>query len=114
MSIHNAGTLKLRGDWQYVPGKGDISVSTKKVNEMREFFREYKILFAAVLEKVLPPDSLYDYFRGTITFDELLEEFEFYEDLEARIKQFNQNNGIKTLLDLYTFVKKNDSFNTWD
>lgn len=108
MNIANAGTLKLHGDWKYIPGEGDISVSSKKVNEMGEFFKAYKILFAAVWEKVLPPDALYDYFRGTIDFSELLEEFDFYEDYKKELIT------IKTVTELHDFIDTRNLFNTWE
>lgn len=108
MDIQSAGTLKLHGDWKYIPGTGDISVSNKKVKEMKQFFTDYKILFAAVWEKVLPPDSLYDYFRDTITFSELLQELDFYEDYKEVLSY------VTNVIELNMFVKEHNLFNTWE
>lgn len=108
MSLDMAGTLKLYDDWDYIPGKEDKDVSTKDVKEMKSFFLNYKTLFAAVWEKILPPDSLYDYFRGTISFEELLEEFEFYNEFKDDMKV------IKNLSELTAFVKEYELFNLWE
>lgn len=108
MSIEQAGTLKLHGDWKYIPGIDDKNIGNKAINNMKSFFREYKTLFAGVWEKNLHPDALYDYFRGTITFEELLQEFDFYNDYE------NELIAIKNLKDLTEFVKEHDLFNLWE
>lgn len=108
MSINKAGTLKLHGDWNYIPGEDDKNVKEKDVKEMKAFFRTYKVLFAAVWEKMLPPDALYDYFRGTITFDKLLSEFEFYSDFEKDIKKINN------LIELSNFIRNYNLFNLWE
>ena len=108
MSIDKAGTLKLHGDWRYIPGEDDKNIGTKAIKEMKEFFRDYKILFAAVWEKELPQDSLYDYFRGTITFNEMLSEFEFYEDFKKEL------DSISSVEELTDFIDANDLFNVWE
>lgn len=107
MSIDKAGTLKLHGDWKYIPGSDDKNIGTKAIKEMKNFFLEYKTLFAAVWEKELPPDALYDYFRGTITFNELLQEFYFYDDFSDEMKD------IQTVDDLTQFVDINELFDLW-
>lgn len=106
MDISEAGTLKLHGDWKYIRGKNDISVSNKKIKEMKDFFKAYKTLFAAVWEKVLPPDALYDYFRGTTTFEELLTEFDFYDT--------GVLTGVSSLDELTNIVRENNLFNLWE
>lgn len=110
MSINKAGTLKLHGDWKYIPGEDDKKIGAKPIAEMKEFFKKYKILFSAVWEKSLPPDALYDYFRGTITFSELIQEFDFYDDY----KKDPIFNNIKELSELGQFIKEHDLFYTWD
>lgn len=108
MSIDKAGTLKLHSDWKYVRGEDDGDVDSKEVKKMIQFFKKYKTLFAAVWEKALPQDSLYDYFRGTITFEELLEEFYFYEDYKDEMKE------IRTVEDLTKFARDRQLFNLWE
>ena len=74
---------------------------------MKEFFKDYKTLFAAVWEGVIHPDVLYDYFRGTIDFKDVLIEFEFYKDYKEEMDK------IITLNELTNFVRTNDLFNLW-
>lgn len=107
MSIDKAGTLKLHGDWKYIPGEDDKGIGSKAIREMKNFFADYKTLFAAVWEKALPPDALYDYFRGVINFDEMLQEFEFYVDYKDNM------NKIKTIDDITEFVNKHNLFDLW-
>ena len=57
---------------------------------------------------MLPPDAIYDYFRGTIIFDKLLSEFEFYSDFEKDIKKINN------LIELSNFIRKYNLFNLWE
>ena len=38
------GTLKLCDDWNYSPSKDDKHVPEQKVNEMKEFFKDYIVL----------------------------------------------------------------------
>lgn len=108
MSLDMAGTLKLHGDWEYIPGTNDKKVAAKDVRRMKAFFKEYKTLFAAVWEKALLPDSLYDYFRGTITFEEMLEDFDFYDELKEEIEDVN------SLIELTDLVREYRLFNLWE
>ena len=113
INYNELGTLKLHGDWKYTPGINDGDVNGKEIRKMKEFFKYYKILFAAVWEKALPHDIVEDYFRGHATFDEVVQEFYFYNDYEDKIKHFN-GTGIKTFDDIHDFVAENNLFNTWD
>ena len=108
ISIHDVGTLKLHGDWEYIPGKNDKSVDAKSIRKMKNFFKTYKILFAAVWENQLPHDAVEDYIRGHITFSDMLKEFYFYDDYKEEI------DTIETLDELNFFVVKNNLFNTWE
>lgn len=108
MSIDKAGTLKLHGDWEYIRGEDDKDVSSKDVRNMINFFVEYKTLFAAVWEKELAPDSLYDYFRGVISFSELIQEFEFYTDYS---EELDTTNDVRDITDV---VRKYNIFNLWE
>ena len=108
MSIDLAGTLKLHGDWKYIPGKEDGDVSSKDIRNMKKFFADYKILFAAVWEKKLSPDALYDYFRGTFEFSDLTEDLTFYKEYK------NDLDMITDCKALHDFVVEHDLFNTWD
>lgn len=100
--ISEAGTLKLCDDWQYISGKNEGHISEKDVRKMKDFFKKYKVLFAAVWEGELQEGDLVDYFQGVISFDTLVESLECYlqyseelsecinvSDLEQVVRQFN-------------------------
>lgn len=108
ISIDKTGTLKLHGDWEYIPGEDDVDVSSRDVRKMKAFFATYKILFSAVWEKVLPHDAVEDYFRGHINFEDVLKEFYFYDDFRDDL------DIIETFDDLTDFVETNKLFNTWN
>ena len=108
VDYQDVGTLKMFGDWSYTPGKNDTNIKAKQIREMKAFFKEYKILFAAVWEKVLQQDAVQEYFRGIISLQELIQEFDFYNDYKEEMDE------ITTLNELYFFVKENNLFNTWD
>lgn len=115
MSIHLAGSLKLHGDWKFIPGTEDTNIDSKKIIDMKKFFKEHKILFAAVWEKQLPTDALYDYFRGLIDFDGMLQEFEFYDEYkDVELENNKALKDIRSLDELEQFIKRYNLFNTWD
>jgi len=102
------GNLELHGDWKYTPGKNDKHVKSRLKNEMIDFFKTYKVLFAAVWEKQIEEDSVQDYFRGIISFRELIKEFKFYRKYEV------QMDDIRSVQELESFVRKNSIFNMND
>lgn len=108
ISPSNVGTLKLHSDWEYIPGSEDTNVKGKKVREMKEFFRTYKVLFAAVWEKVLDESRLSAYLQGFLTLQELFKDFDFYEEYKDEI------NNIETLEEFENFVRRNRLFNLWE
>ena len=73
-----AGNLELHGDWKYTPGDNDRKVSHSKMLRMIDFFRKYKVLFAAVWEEQLNEDTLQDFFRGFCTLHDLIQDLDCY------------------------------------
>lgn len=108
ISKSSFGTLELHGDWKYTPGPDDKNVSQKQIQEMKNFFKKYKVLFAAVWESKLYDGDVQDYFRGLISFDELLTEFDFYENYKEDM------DNIDNIEQLEEFVRKYNIFNMWD
>ena len=108
ISKSSFGTLELHGDWKYTPGPDDKNVSQKQIQEMKNFFKKYKVLFAAVWESELYDGDVQDYFRGLISFDELLTEFDFYENYKEDM------DNIDNIEQLEEFVRKYNIFNMWD
>lgn len=75
---------------------------------MKEFFKKYKVLFAAVWNKEIFEDVIVAYFSGNIDFQELIQEFDFYDEYEKEMKD------IKNVAELEDFVRDNNIFNMWD
>ena len=105
MNTSTVGTLKLCDDWEYIPGPDDKSISSKKIREMKDFFREYLVLFCAVWDIQIDDGDVYDYFVGDITFDEMLQSFKFYEDYKDDLDQ------IHDIKSLESFCRRNNIVN---
>lgn len=108
ISKSSFGTLELHGNWEYTPGPDDKNVSNKQIREMKDFFKTYKVLFAAVWEGKLYDVAVQDYFRGVNSWQDLLAEFYFYEDYKSEMKK------IMNVAELEAFVRENNLFNMWD
>ena len=102
------GVLQMFGDWEYTPGPNDTGVRGKPIREMKKFFKTYKVLFAAVWEKVLQQDVLQDYFKGNADFDSMIKEMDFYTEYKDAL------DNIHSVKDFEKFVKANKIFNTYD
>lgn len=102
------GTLELHGDWKFTPGKNDTHVPNKEIKNMKAFFKKYKVLFAAVWDKEIYDSFISEYFFGTISFPELLQEFDFYADYS------DEMDKLKDVAELESFVRQNNIFNMWD
>lgn len=69
---------------------------------MKEFFREYLVLFCMVWDMQLREDVVQDYFRNLISFAELVKEIKFYT---------NDMNGIETIEELEEYCRNNKLVN---
>lgn len=96
MLASKAGTLKLCDDWAYTPGEDDRNVSSQDIEDMKEFFREYLVLFCAVWEEQLDDPSLQDYFEGDISFQELIQQLSFYPEHQADLDQIDNVDDLET------------------
>lgn len=106
--ISEVGTLKLCDDWEYIPGKDEGHISEKDVKKMKDFFRKYKVLFAAVWEGELQEGDLVDYFQGVIDFDTVV------ESLECYLKYAIELSECINVDDLEQVVRQHDMFNMND
>ena len=86
------GIQKLSDDWAFTPGKNDGSVSKKDIAYMQEFFKHYIVLFAAVWDEQLQDATLEDYFKGDISFHEMLEDFDFYLDYQEELDNLDEDD----------------------
>lgn len=73
------GTLKLCDDWEFVPGIDDKDVKADKISDMKDFFKTNIVLFCAVWDEQMQDATLEDYFKGDITFQEMITDLDFYE-----------------------------------
>ena len=103
------GSLKLSGDWQFRPGEEDKQISESDIDEMKEFFKRYFVLFSMAWDEQIQENTIQDYFEGDIILDELIEDADFYnkipkEDLEK----------IKTIEDFSNYCKENNLVRFYD
>lgn len=78
MNLDDAGMLKLCDDWKFIPGTNDQHASSSIISQMKQFFRNYLILFLLVWDKHIDDPLLEDYFRGDINLNEFIEQIDFY------------------------------------
>lgn len=108
------GSLALHGDYNYEVGSHKYKPTSKELNIAKDFFKKYKVLMAAVWEKELDADTLYDYLRGFISFNELLNKFEFINNFDVESKELYKFYHCKNLEDLEKWVRKYGIFNMND
>ena len=103
--INGDGVLELHGFYEYFMEPNGEFVNAKQVNAARKFFKKYKLFIAALWEKCLDADDLREYFKGGITFDELIHSF--YFDCSCF-------DGIQTIADVEKIIRERKLFNLND
>ena len=103
------GYMELHGDYKYTIGSHKYKPTGKELKIAREFFKKYKVLFAAVWEDKVDQQQLYRYFVGDISFKELLSKFD-----NTTEKQYYYLNHSKDLKELEETVRKYRIFNMND
>lgn len=101
------GTLKLCDDWEFIPGPHDGKVDSNDIADMKQFFRYHIVLFAAVWDEQLQDGILEDYFKGDITFNEMLQDLDFYDDYKLQLDR------ISTVDALESFCRKHELVNLY-
>lgn len=99
------GTLKLCDDWNFVPGINDKDVKADKISDMKDFFRNNIVLFCAVWDEQMQDATLEDYFKGDITFQEMIADLDFYEKYRDDLVK------ISNVSQLDEFCRKNQLVN---
>lgn len=102
MQYSNAGNLDLHTDWEFMPERDDRNVDPSEIQQMKEFFRKYFILFSAVWDSQLPSIVVKDYFEGKCTLNQLIKQTEFYSDYSSELDK------IKSIEDLEEFCRDAD------
>jgi hypothetical protein len=102
------GNLWIHGAYKYTRSKVDKHVTEDQANEMKQFFRDYKVLFAAVWESVLDQNDLLYYFNGSLSFKDMLTRFADYESHKDDLKDVNDCKSLET------YVRESEWFNMND
>ena len=103
------GYMELHGDYKYVNSPGCKIPNNKQIVEAREFFRKYKVLFAAVWEGTLEADIVQLFFMKRIRWPEVLSEFEDISKIAYDKIQLCSN-----ISELEAVVRKTHAFNMND
>lgn len=104
LRIDLAGTLKLCDDWEYIPGKNDKSISSQEIREMKKFFKRYIVIFCAVWDLQLEDGIADDYFKGIISFEEMIQSIEFYNDFESEISRIHDVESLEAFCRKHNLV----------
>lgn len=103
------GYMELHGNYDYNMDSHKYKPTEKELKIARDFFKKYKVLFAAVWESVLYDGDLQDYFKGRIDLRDLISKF----DVENENNYYFINH-CKSLEELEDCVRKNNIFNMND
>lgn len=110
MTGDKEGYMELHGEYRYSQSpKLKFYPDSQSIKTARYFFKRYKVLFAAVWESVLDADTLAEYFKNRISWEELKESFEIKDKELKEVMLACQN-----LKDLEYAVRKNNIFNMND
>lgn len=104
------GYFELYGDYVYVQSNNsDSHPSAKSIIDAQNFFKKYKVLFAAVWEEKLDPNDLIDYFRGRLSWKQLLKCFMNVNDIEYNMIQLcNDRKELEKCVRVYEIFNMND------
>lgn len=110
MTSGDEGYIELHGNYNYYQSpKVKYKPHNYEIETVRYFARKYKVLFAAVWECKLDADTLSEYFKGRLSWQELMSCF---ENIPQEVKEvFEHCRGLK---DLEFAVRKNSAFNMHD
>ena len=95
--------------YEWVPGSHKYRPTAKEIKLASQFIKKYKVLFSAVWEEVLDEVDLEDYFKGRISWKDLLECFHT-KDVEGDLLI----QASKDLKDLEYTVREENLFNMND
>lgn len=105
------GYLELHGKYEYYQSP-QLKYKPKnyEVDTVRYFAKKYKVLFAAAWERKLDCDDIAEYFKGRMSWKELMQEWINIPNND--IKEVLSN--CRNLKDLEYAVRKNNAFNMND
>jgi hypothetical protein len=85
----------------------DENVPAKDIKEMKQFFRDNIVLFAAVWDRQLPESDIEDYLEGDMELSDLVQDLTFYAEYSAELDQ------ITTIEEIEEFCRKNQLVNLY-
>lgn len=103
------GYIELHGNYDYTVGSHKYKPNGKEMYVLKNFAHKYKVLFSAVWEEKLYDGDLQDYFKGRMSFKELLSKFDGITE-----KQYYYLNHANNLQELEETVRKYKIFNMND
>lgn len=101
------GTLELCNNWEYVPGKDDKNVGEKSIRQMKKFFKDYVVLFCLVWDEHMQDATLEGYFKGEITFNEMLQDIDFHPQYKDHL------DNMASVQELEKFCRDNELVNLY-
>lgn len=103
------GVLYLHGDYEYKQNpNADNKPDMYDIFELKYFAKRYKVLFAAVWENKLDPNDVEDYFKGRLSFEELLTLF-----LDLDSDDYDKIQQARNIKELEQIISENNIFNMW-
>ena len=103
------GVLYLHGDYEYKQNpNADNKPDMYDIFELRYFAKRYKVLFTADRENKLDPNDVEDYFKGRLSFEELLTLF-----LDLDSDDYDKIQQARNIKELERIVSENNMFNMW-
>ena len=100
LKLSQTGTLKLSGDWEYTPSENDKNIESKKITQMKKFFKDNIVLFCMAWEEQMQDATVADFFEGRIDIHELVKDIDFYDLYRS---QFDR---METIYELETFCRE--------
>lgn len=105
MRISEAGTLALCEDWEFIPGPNDKRASRSIVEEMKQFFKKYLVLFLLVWEGLADDPILGYYLEGRLELADFIKSLDFYEEYK------NDLDNIVDVQELEAFCRSHNLVN---
>ena len=104
------GYIELHGDYKYVSSsKPQHKPSSWDIRGLQYFCQKYKALFTAVWEEKLNESDLQNYFKGYISFKELLTKFKNISEI-----QYFLINHCHSLKELNTCIREHNIYKMYD
>ena len=75
--MSKAGVLRLHGNWEVMEGDESDRLGAKQIRLLKDFFREYLILFILVWDEFMQEGVVQEYFEGRADLSDILDDIDF-------------------------------------